>query len=63
MNTRLNIEITTVSKAIGLRFGLDLIRESTENVKTTTTHCSWLQAKTPIIRITKNNNKLSLQLL
>lgn len=45
MKTRLNIEITSVSKAIELRFGLDLIRASTENVKITTTHCSWLQAK------------------
>lgn len=63
MKTRLNIEITSVSKAIELRFGPDLIRASTENVKITTTHCSWLQAKIPIIRITKDNNKLSLQLL
>ena len=43
---------------MGLRFGLDFIRASTENVKITTTHCSWLQAKIPVMRITKDNNKL-----
>ena len=59
MNTRLNIEIISVSKAIGLRFGLDLIRAITENVKITITHCSWLLAKIPTIRTTTDNNKLS----